>query len=212
VSDLWRFGDPIDALVERLDAGGFLAVPTESSYALAADPRSAAGVEAIFRAKGRDRAKALPVVAADVPQLEELGVSFPGPLLELTRHWPAPLTLVAALDRALPASRGRHELAVRVPDHEVLRLLLRRLRRPLTATSANRSGEAPLLRSEELLDAFPQSPMTVVVGQAPGGAPSTLLGCDGGRLVLLRPGRYPWPPAGRQFSAAAVEISAPGNR
>jgi len=208
VSDLWRRGDPIERLTERLDSGGFLAVPTESSYGLAADPRSEHGVEAIFRAKGRADTKPLPVVAADREQLESLGVCFPGQLAELTRRWPAPLTLVAELSEPLAASRGRRRLAVRVPADEELHRLLRRLGRAVTATSANRSGAPPLLTPEEVLDAFPESPLTVVdAGRMPGGLPSTLLGVEGGRVVLLRSGRYPWPSAGAEFSAASVEIS-----
>lgn len=212
MSDLWRRGDPIERLTERLDGGGFLAVPTESSYGLAADPRSEQSVEAIFRAKGRVDSKPLPVVAADREQLESLGVRFPGPLVELTRCWPAPLTLVAELTEPVAASRGRRRLAVRVPAEEELRRLLRRLGRPVTATSANRSGEAPLLTPEEVLDAFPESPLTVVdAGRMAGGLPSTLLGVEGDRVVLLRSGRYPWPSADAEFSAASVEISDRGS-
>lgn len=213
MSDVWRPGDPVEVLTARLDGGGFLAVPTESSYGLAADPRSQAGVEAVFRAKGREATKPLPVVAADLDQLAALGVRFPGPLAEVTRLWPAPLTVVAELAAPLPASCGQLRLAVRIPDHAGLRRLLRQLGRPLTATSANRSGEAPLLTPAQVLAAFPGCPLTVVDGGTmPGGPPSTLLGLQGERVAVLRPGRYPWPPAGVEFSAAAVEISGPGGR
>lgn len=208
MSDVWRPGEPVDALTARLDGGGFLAVPTESSYGLAADPRSERGVEAVFRAKGREAAKPLPVVAADLDQLAALGVRFPGPLADLTRLWPAPLTLVAELAAPLPASCGHHRLAVRIPGHDGLRRLLRQLGRPLTATSANRSGGPPLLTPAEVLAAFPECPLTVIDGgAAPGGPPSTLVGLEGDRVAVLRPGRYPWPPEGVEFSAAAVEIS-----
>ena len=45
----WVPGDPIAPLREQLTRGGLLAVPTESSYGLAVDPRSRRGVEAIYR-------------------------------------------------------------------------------------------------------------------------------------------------------------------
>lgn len=200
-------------LAARLEEGGFLAVPTESSYGLAADPVSAAGVAAIFRAKGREEEKALPVVAADLSQLAGLGVRFPAGLAELTERWPAPLTLIGTLTAGIPASCGRRSLAVRVPAHAELRSLLRRLGRPLTATSANRSGEPPLLSPGEVLAAFPEAPMTVVDGgRLPGGPPSTVLGLERGRLAVLRRGRYPWPSPDAEFSAAAVEISDLGSR
>ncbi|MEZ5331613.1 MAG: L-threonylcarbamoyladenylate synthase [Thermoanaerobaculia bacterium] len=208
MGDLWRSGDPVEILRRRLEAGGFLAVPTESSYALAADPRSAEGVAAIFRAKGREGGKPLPVVAADREQLTMLGVTIPEPLLDAAARWPAALTLVVGLSSPLPASAGRSTLAVRVPAHAGLRRLLDRLGTPLTATSANRSGAPPLLAPEDVLAAFPEASMTVVdAGELPGGPPSTLLALEEDGVAVLRRGRYPWPSAESEFSAGSVEIS-----
>ncbi|HVR99302.1 MAG TPA: Sua5/YciO/YrdC/YwlC family protein, partial [Thermoanaerobaculia bacterium] len=61
---LWRWGDPVGPLSELLARGGVLAIPTESSYGLGADPWNPAGVETIYRLKGRERGKPLPVVVA----------------------------------------------------------------------------------------------------------------------------------------------------
>jgi L-threonylcarbamoyladenylate synthase len=70
----WCWGDPLDELEATLEAGGIVAIPTESSYALAVDPRDAAGVEAVISLKGREALKPLPVVAAGREQLEALAV------------------------------------------------------------------------------------------------------------------------------------------
>src|SRR4030095_1998211 len=70
----WHWGDPIAPLRDLLRRGGVLAIPTESSYGLAADPRNPAGVEAIYRIKGRETGKALPVVVAGREQLAPLGI------------------------------------------------------------------------------------------------------------------------------------------
>ena len=50
--NVWRFGDSVTDLREALDRGGILAIPTESSYGLAADPWSERGVRAIYQVKG----------------------------------------------------------------------------------------------------------------------------------------------------------------
>src|SRR5205807_557189 len=68
VIPLWHFGDPLAPLQAVLARGGVLAVPTESSYGLGVDPRNRAGVEAVYRIKGREGGKALPVVVADRDQ------------------------------------------------------------------------------------------------------------------------------------------------
>jgi L-threonylcarbamoyladenylate synthase len=179
---------PLSAL---LDAGGFLAIPTESSYGLAADPRSAAGVAAVFACKGRAAEKSLAVVAAD---LDAPAVR------RLTELWPAALTVVVPLRRPLAATGEDATLAVRLPAHENLRRLLGELGRPLTATSANRAGEPPILDPEALeplLEGFPAA--IVDDGVLPGGAPSTLVAVADGRLAILRAGRYPSQRLGEVF-------------
>lgn len=191
VSALWRLGDDPARLAAVLARGGVLAIPTESSYGLAVDPRSAVGVEAIYRAKARERGMALPVVAADLGQLVALGVPRDAPGLDWAlERWPAALTLVVPLARPLPASAGDGTLAVRVPEHAGLREVLRRLGHALTATSANPSGEPPYLGAEEVAEWLGESDALVVDGgRLPGGAPSTLVRFADGAPEVLRQGR-----------------------
>jgi L-threonylcarbamoyladenylate synthase len=184
----------VRALLRR---GGVLAIPTESSYGLGADPRNPAGVEAIYRIKQRERGKPLPVVVSGRGQLAELGVDLgAGPNLYIVERlcelWPAPLTVLLRISHPLPAAAGEARLAVRVPDHEKLRELLSALGNGLTATSANRSGGEPALdpsAAAELLAG--EDAMVVDGGVLPGGPPSTLAAIEGGWPVVLRKGRFP---------------------
>lgn len=189
----WSWGDPVGPLREILARGGILAIPTESSYGLAADPRSAEGVELIYRVKARSAAKPLPVVIADRQQLESLGAMLsPPPLAWLAAAWPAPLNLVLPLRHPLPAAGGGSTLAVRIPAHRRLRELLRRLGTGVTATSANRSGETPLVDPRGLEPLLAGLDAAVVNdGILPGGAPSTTVVAVAGGWRILRQGRYP---------------------
>jgi L-threonylcarbamoyladenylate synthase len=190
----WRWGEPLDPLLACLDRGGVLAVPTESSYALAADPRNPAGVAAIYRLKRREAGKPLPVVAAGLDQLADLGIAPDLPILErLSRVWPAPVTMVLPLARPLPAAAGTGTLAVRIPDHPRLRALLAALGRPLTATSANPSGGAPARTPEAAAALLAGADAWLVDGgPLPGGLPSTLVAwTPAAGLEVLRPGRFP---------------------
>lgn len=193
---VWHWGDPVAPLQSLLARGGVLAFPTESSYGLGADPRSPAGVEAIYRIKVREAGKPLPVVVSGRDQLADLGVDPNLYIVEyLLTHWPAPLSGVLPIARParlLPASAGTGTLAVRVPEHEGLRSLLAEIGHGLTATSANRSGEEPILdpaEAERLLEG--QDAVVVDGGVLPGGPPSTLVAIEGERLVVLRAGRFP---------------------
>jgi L-threonylcarbamoyladenylate synthase len=202
----WRAGDPLEPLVATLARGGLLAVPTESSYALAVDPRDAAGVEAVFRLKGRDRGKPLPVVAADRGQILALGVAPGEPALAwAAARWPAALAVVLAVAEPLPASGGERSIAVRIPDHAALRELLARLGRPLTATSANPSGSQPYLDPDTLaawLAGAGADAAVVDGGRLPGGLPSTLVAWGTAGVEVLRRGRVELGPG--DFGAAAV--------
>ncbi|MEP7010718.1 MAG: L-threonylcarbamoyladenylate synthase [Acidobacteriota bacterium] len=205
-----------ETTIEELRAlrsrGGVIAFPTESSYGLGVDPHSAAGVAAIERIKRRiDRRidwnrgsgdfdperKPLPVVVADLSQLADLGIDPDSePVRRLAPFWPAPLTGVLALAEGtdLPAALGRPTLAVRIPDHAELRELLAAIG-PLTATSANRTGEPPLLDAREVAELLEEAgavDFAVVAGEAPGGPPSTLVAFDAAdQIRILRQGPFP---------------------
>jgi L-threonylcarbamoyladenylate synthase len=150
-------------------------------------------VEAIYRIKEREAGKALPVVVAGREQLAALGIDPNLYIVErLFEHWPAPLTAVLPIARPLPASAGEGTLAVRVPAHEGLRGLLAELGHGLTATSANRSGEPPILDPAEAAGLLAGTDGVVVDGGIlPGGPPSTLVAIEEDGLVVLRTGRFP---------------------
>jgi L-threonylcarbamoyladenylate synthase len=195
----WRFGGDVGTLADALDRGGLLAIPTESSYGLAVDPRSAAAVAALLRLKGEREGKPLPVVCGSEAALGALGVDGADPALAWARpRWPAALSVVVALAAPVAASLGRRDLAVRIPGHGELRALLVALGRALTATSANPSGAPPYLDPDAVASwlereaagaGFPEA-IVVDGGVLAGGAPSTLLRIEAGRPVVLRSGRY----------------------
>lgn len=221
--ELWSWEDPLDALREVLARGGLVAVPTESSYGLAVDPLSAAGVRAVFRFKRRPVGKSLPVVLGELRQLARLGGDPREPLLaRLAALWPAPLSVVTPISRPIPAAPGGR-VAVRVPAHDQLRSLLLALGSPLTATSANRGGEPPTLTAGDTARLLAgEDALVVDGGDLPGGEPSTLVepggtSPAGSSLTILRRGSYPLErlaerlpelDLGQPFSAATAEILA----
>jgi L-threonylcarbamoyladenylate synthase len=204
----WRPGDPVEPLVRLLDRGGVLAIPSESSYGLGVDPLSREGVKAVYRIKGREAGKPLPVVVADLAQLRRLGIASDLPILKLlSALWPAALSAVLPLagpppPAAVAAAAGTGSLAVRIPAHRGLRTLLAELGRGLTATSANRSGGEPALDAPAAARLLAgEDAMVVDAGLLPGGPPSTLVAPSGspgggagdgnGALRVLRAGSFP---------------------
>jgi L-threonylcarbamoyladenylate synthase len=174
--------------------GGVLAVPTETFYALACDPLEASAVQRIFEIKRREDDKPLPVLFSRRADLDRVGVEADSRALDQYFWiWPAPLTVIFPIRAPIPASRGRSTLAVRLPAAKKLRDLLS-LIGPVTGTSINLSGAAPLVSPGEVESEFRREvELLVDGGTTPGGMPSTLVDATRQPPVVLRPGAFPWP-------------------
>ena len=186
--------DILDRAASAIEAGGIVAVPTDTLYGLAVDPFNAAAVARLCAAKGRDAGRALPLIACDLDQV----TGALGPLPDLARrlaarYWPGPLTLlVTAPDTLAPeVSAGTGRVGVRVPAHAVARELCRRSGRLLTATSANLSGEPASADPSAVVD-LPGLDMLLDAGGTPGGPPSTIADVTGATITLVRAGAIPW--------------------
>ncbi len=175
-----------------LSRGGVAAVPTETFYALAADPMNERGVSRIFEIKGRDRDQPLLVLFSDPAQLGPLGVAVAS-LDRFLGIWPAPLTVVLPLRSPIAASSGGETLAVRMPAAPGLRQLLSAVG-PLTGTSANRSGDTPLADPDAVAQEL-GSDLDLLVEDGPtaGGEPSTIVDATREPVRVLRRGAFRWP-------------------
>lgn len=187
--------DELAGIAGALLDGAVAAYPTETFYALGAAAFSRKAVDRIFRLKGRDASKPLSFIASGMDMVREL-VSMPPPsfLLLAGELWPGPLTLVLPAADGLPdrlLGPGR-TIALRVPPLAWLRSLVGELGGPLTATSANRSGQRELEDAGEVRALFEgRIDLLIDGGPAPGGRPSTIVDLAGGRPRVLREGRIP---------------------
>jgi L-threonylcarbamoyladenylate synthase len=193
LDDLVESEEAVAGLRDVLAHGGVAAAPTETFYALAADPVSEKGVSRVFEIKGRDDGKPLLVLLSSRGDLAPLGIeAAPGLLDRLFDIWPAPLTVVLPLRAPIAASRGARTLAVRVPALKSVRRLLA-LTGPLTGTSANRSGRPPISDPDEVArELGGDVDLLVDGGTTPGGAPSTIVDATLEPPRLLRAGAYAW--------------------
>lgn len=172
-----------------LRAGEVVVYPTETFYGIAADAFAPAALERIFAIKGRDIAKTIALIAHDTAAAFAIAREVP----EFARRladvfWPGPLTLVLPARRGIPDALIGPDggVGVRVSSHPIARALASGLGRPITATSANRSGEAPARTIEQARAALDDKVKVFVEGGTLiGGAPSTVVQCarDGWRLL-----------------------------
>ena len=186
--------EEIARLRELLSGGGVAAIPTETFYGLATNPASILGIARIFGAKGRADDKPLPVVFATRRQLESLGIESARKSLDRWFSiWPAPLTVVLPIRKEIAASRGHSSLGVRIPALPALVRLLEATG-PLTATSANRSGDPAFSDPDAVAAAFDGGVDVLIdAGLTPGGKPSTVLDALTEPPTVIRAGAFPWP-------------------
>ena len=152
---------------------------------------NAAAVERVYAAKGRPADLPLPVLVSGWAQASAVADTGGVGGRLAARFWPGPLTLVLPARDGLPArlTGGRDTIAVRMPDHCVPLALARGLGRPITGTSANRSGAADIMDPEELRRCLGGLVDGMITGGArPAGTASTIVAVSDRGLTLLREG------------------------
>jgi L-threonylcarbamoyladenylate synthase len=186
-------GEAVEQAAKAIREGHVVAIPTDTLYGLAADPFNPAAIARLIAGKRRRAGQAFPLIASDVGQVvEAFGELQPIVRKLAQRYWPGPLTLVIpAVGQLAPEVVSDATVAIRVPAHAVARELCRRSGRPLTATSANVSGEAPPHDPADI-SGLDQVDVLLDAGRVPGGKPSTIVDTTGGRPRLVRPGAVNW--------------------
>ena len=180
----------IQEALNVLHDGGLVAFPTDTVYGLGALAFNGKAVESIYVAKDRPAEKAIPILLGDLDDLPKVTSSLPPMAAKLaSRFWPGPLTLVVPKNLNLPeAVSATATVAVRVPDHEVARAILRAVG-PMAVTSANISGQpSPVTVDEVFAQLGGRIELIINGGKTPGGMPSTLVDCTGNEPAILRNG------------------------
>lgn len=172
----------LDAAAERLLGGGAVILPTETVYGIACHPAFPAALDRIRALKRRPSAQPFQLLADGAETVWAAGAIRTPAAERLAACWPGALTLV------LPMEQGGDE-GFRVPDHALLRALIRRCGGLLRCTSVNVHGEPPARDAAEAAAALPGADLLLDGGPARMGVASTVarVGADG-TLTVLRQG------------------------
>ena len=177
-----------------LCGGGLVAVPTETVYGLAARADSADAVAGIYRAKGRPSFNPLIVHVADLDHARQIAIFSEDAEKVAEAAWPGALTLVLPLKTGAPVApavtAGLPTIALRCPDHPVMRAVIAATGLPLAAPSANRSnGISPTSASHVAASLGNRIDLVLDGGDCEQGIESSILAIRGdGGWEELRPG------------------------
>ena len=172
--------------------GGLVAIPTETVYGLGANGLDEAAVASIFAAKGRPQDNPLILHVAEPKEMEKFCHSIPECAYALAdKFWPGPLTMVLPARDVVPkrTTAGLSTVAVRCPDNDATRAIIRLSGVPIAAPSANLSGKPSTTTAEHVLhDHDGKIDAIVDGGPCRVGVESTIVDLTEERPRLLRPG------------------------
>lgn len=189
----------INPVRAHLAQDNLLGYPTETVYGLGSAPTDGATAR-LAELKGRAAGKPFLLLVASREMAEETGLVFTPAASRLAEaFWPGPLTLVLrGAEGKLPdLLRGKEGgIAVRHTSHRGIQRLVAALGYPITSTSANRPGQAPVPGAEAMAKVFSEALESGLLLVLDGGVlgnvpPSTLVDCTGPVASLVRDGAIP---------------------
>ena len=187
-----HIGTDLGEAARLLRDGGMVAMPTETVYGLAANAFDVDAVLQIFEVKDRPRFDPLIVHIGHQDQLHDVVREIPAEAQRLIAElWPGPLTLVLPKAGKIPelVTSGLDTVAVRMPAHSMALELLRKLAFPLAAPSANPFGYVSPTTAQHVWDQLNgRIPYILDGGACSVGVESTIIGWEGGEMVIYRPG------------------------
>lgn len=186
----------ITQTTEVLKRGGLVVCPTETVYIFAADSTNREAVGKVYKIKGREVKKPIHVIVDSLSMAQQYG-KFTSIALTLAREfWPGPVTLVLEkLPDKLPdlLTGDLPTIGMRIPPKKFNTTLAKKLGKPYTATSANKSGEVNTYSVDEVLEQLGKNELSLVdlildVGKLPGTPPSTMIDTTSVPPKILREG------------------------
>lgn len=175
---------------EEIRKGGVVVFPTDTVYGIGCDPYNQDAVNKIYKVKGREKMKKIPVLAYSK---QEIGnIVFFDEISEkiADKFWPGPVTLILKVkDKKIKESLYlKDKIAVRVPNHLCTLALLKKCKL-LTGTSANFSGQFPFDDSKEIMSKFSGYDILLDGGRIPDSGESTIVEVIDNELKVLREGK-----------------------
>jgi tRNA threonylcarbamoyl adenosine modification protein (Sua5/YciO/YrdC/YwlC family) len=181
--------------VQWLERGGVVAVPTDSSYALACHLDDKAAADLLRRIRGVDDKHHLTLLCRDLRELASYARVDNAQYRLLKLGTPGAYTFILEATKEVPrrvSHPQRKTIGLRVPDHKALQALLELHGTPLLATTLILPGQTePLNDAAEIRERLEHQIAGVIDAGACPQQPSTVVDLSGGDAVVVREGRGP---------------------
>ncbi len=183
----------ITRAVEILEKGGIVILPTDTLYGLCCSPFVEDALARVEKLKSRNESvrKPFPLIVGSMNVVEKYFRVSPQAYFLAQVFWPGPLSLLLGSEFSHPLLSQNGKSAVRIPNNKISLLILKILKIPLIATSANTSGSSPVSCVQEIEKEIMDGVDMVVDGGelSSNNLPSTVYDPDKG--VMIREGAIP---------------------
>ena len=184
--------EALEEASELLKSGEVVGIPTETVYGLAANALDEEAVKKIYIAKGRPSDNPLIVHIRDISELSPLVKEIPEKVKVMaSAFWPGPLTMIMKKSDVIPSvtSGGLSTVAIRMPENEYARAIIKSAGVPLAAPSANLSGSPSPTNAKYVFDDMNgRIPLIIDGGASKIGVESTVITFATEIPTVLRPG------------------------
>jgi len=198
--------------IKVLRAGGIVIYPTETCYGLGVDATNPAAVDKLWQYKGQRGNKAVSVAVADQAMAEQYVVINSIARNLYQNFLPGPITVIsqsrAKVIKKLQA--GKKTLGIRLSSYPLVSKIVRRLGKPMTATSANTSGKKAVYSFPDWQKYTSQKKQALVdlfldAGVLPQRLPSTVVDTTLNEARVLRQGKIKLVKAQSSVTQSALE-------
>lgn len=183
----------IKRAVDIVRAGGVIAYPTDSCYALGCHIGDKAAMERIRRIRGVDERHHFTLLCRDLSEIGTFAKVNNAQYRLLKAHTPGSYTFILQATRELPrriAHPKRATIGVRVPEHTAAQALLGELKEPMLSSTLMLPDEAePLNDAEEIRKRLEHQVDLILDGGACGVEPTTVIDLTSEEPVLVRAGK-----------------------
>lgn len=174
-------------------AGGLVAVPTDSSYAVVARLDDKAAADNLRKLRGLDERHHLTVLCLNMAGISQFTHVDNAQFRLLKQATPGPWTFILEASREVHrrvSHPSRKTIGVRVPDHPVTLALLAAVDTPLLSTTLIAPGEQdPLNDPEEIRERFQHQLAAVIDAGSCVLEPTTVIDLTGSTPLVVRRGR-----------------------
>ncbi|MGY6520715.1 MAG: L-threonylcarbamoyladenylate synthase [Mongoliitalea sp.] len=187
----------IERIVEVLRNGGVIIYPTDTIYGMGCDIRNQRAIERIARIKGINVKKSnFSFICYDLSNISEFTRALSTPVFKVMKKTlPGPYTFILEANNNVPKmlNSNKKTVGIRVPDHDIPRLLVKELGSPIITTSIRDEDDVIEYSTDpELIYEKYRDLVDIVIDGGYGqNVPSTILDGTSGVVELIREGLGP---------------------